>query len=119
MSITLNTKVYNPDVASSKDSIPYVGPGNNVTTVDKIDLFRTAPKPTKDFSGVARSRVRLTRTLTLTSALTPLGQGSVDTAINVPVGASSADVEAMLEDHAAGLAQAWALDLAYKLDLNA
>lgn len=119
MTITVNTKAYVADVASSKDSIPYVGPAQTLSVQDNIHLYRTAPKPTADFSGVARARVKLTRTLTLTGAKTTTGLGTLDLSINVPVGAASADVDSMLSDLAAGLGQTWAQDLAKKLDLTA
>lgn len=119
MSITINTKVYNADAPSSKDSVPYIGPGNSLSSQDKLELSRTFPKEQKDFSGVARSRVKLTRTLTLTNAKTTTGLGIVDVNITAPVGATAADVSALIDDVAAGLAQAWADDLAVKLDIMA
>jgi len=119
MTITVNTKAYNADVPSTPNSVPYNGPAQTLTTTDKIDLSRTAPKPTALFSGVARSRVRIARTLTLTNALTPTGLLTFDLAMNVPVGTAGADVDAALSDLAAGLGQQWAKDLAKQLDISA
>jgi len=114
MTITVNTKVYTADAASSSNSIPYLGVANTITVADRFDLYRTPAKATKLFSGVARARVKLTRTLTLTGALTTTGLATIDCAINVPVGAASADVNSMLSDISAGLGQTWAQNLANK-----
>jgi len=119
MTITVNTKAYVADVASSPNSIPYKGPGATLSNLDQFDLYRTTPKPTKEFSGMARSRVKLSRTLTLTGALTSKGPLTIDVQINVPVGASGTDVDDALDDIAAGLAQTWAQELAKNLDLTA
>jgi hypothetical protein len=118
MTITVNTKAYNADVASSPNSLPYFGPAQTVSVSDKFDLYRTAAKPTKDFSGMARARVKLSRTATLTSALTPTGLATVDCNFSIPVGMASADVDALIADIAAGLAQQWTKDLVKSHDLN-
>jgi hypothetical protein len=119
MTITLNTKAYNADVPSSPNSAPYLGPANTFTTVDKIDLYRTMPKATKEFSGIARSRVKLSRTIALTGALTSSGPLVIDTNYNVPVGAASADVDTALADIAAANGQQWVKDLVKTGDLTA
>jgi len=119
MTITVNTKAYNADIATSPNSLPYVGPSNSLSIVDRIDLARTMPKPTATFSGMARSRIKLVRTLTLTGALTPNGPLTIDVNINVPVGAAGADVDSALSDLAAAFGQQWVKDLAKNLDLNA
>lgn len=118
MPIVVNTKTYVADVPSSKDSIPYVGPSQSLSVQDNFHLYRTAPKPTADFSGVARARVKLARTLTLTGAKTTSGLATLDVMVNIPVGAASADVDSMLSDLSVGLGQSWAQDLAKKLDLT-
>jgi hypothetical protein len=119
MTITLNMKDYVADVPSSPNSAPYLGPGNTFTTTDKLDLYRTMPKATKEFSGIGRSRVKLSRTLTLTDALTPRGPLTIDINMNVPVGASSSDVDTALADIAAAYGQQWVKDLAKTGDLTA
>lgn len=101
MALTINTKVYNKDVASG-NSAKYVGPGHSVASgnVDIISLGRQTPKPTKDFAGVARVDVRLTRTVSTgvdKKANIVLGGGSD----HFPVGASVADMDAALSDYAA------------------
>lgn len=119
MSIVVNTKTYANDVPSSKDSQPYLGPAHTLSIKDKFDLFRTAPRASKEFSGMARSRARLVRTVTLTGALTPTGDITIDVNINVPVGAAGADVDTAMTDFSAALAQSWAKDLAKNLDILA
>jgi hypothetical protein len=119
MTITLNTKAYNADVASSPNSVPYLGPSNTFSVMDKLDLYRTMPKATKEFSGIARSRLKVSRTLTLTGALTATGPLTIDISMNVPVGAASADVDSALADVAAAYAQQWVKDLAKNGDLTA
>lgn len=119
MTITVNEKAYVQDVPSSKDSVPYQGPSATLSVTDRIDLSRTYPKKALNFSGMGRSRIKFTRTLNLTGALTPNGLATIDVAVNIPVGAASADVDALLADVAAGLTQQWAKDLAKNLDLTA
>lgn len=119
MSITVNTKVFNADIPVNRDTVPYIGPNHTLGVLDLIELSRVAPQETKEYSGTARSKVRSVRTLGLTNAKTLTANASVETRMNMPVGASQADVEALLADHAAGLAQQWARDLAYKLDVQA
>jgi hypothetical protein len=119
MTITLNTKAYNADAATSPNSIPYVGPSQTLSVQDNLLLARTPPKPLKTFSGVGRSRVKFARTLTLTGALTPTGLATIDANINVPVGAAGADVDSMLADAAAAFGQQWVKDLAKNLDITA
>jgi hypothetical protein len=64
------------------------------------------PKPTSIFSGVGRTSAKLSRTLTLTGALTPSGVGIVEINVSVPVGAASADIDSLLNDMGAFLASA-------------
>lgn len=119
MTITVNTKAFNADVASSPNSMPYTGPANTLSVTDRIDLYRTPPKASKVFSGVGRSRAKLSRTLTLTGALTTTGLATLDININIPVGAASADVDSLLSDAAAFLGLQSAKDLAKLLDITA
>jgi hypothetical protein len=119
MTITVNTKAYNEDAATSKNSVPYMGPAQSVSVRDQIILARTPPEPNKTYSGTARASARLVRTLTLTGAVTPTGLGTVETICNFPVGSSLADQQAMILDHRTGLGQQWFEDLAVKHDLKA
>jgi hypothetical protein len=97
MALTINTKSFTPD-RYGQDAIGYVGPANTLSVADALQLTRVYPKPTALFSGVGRSSAKLTRTLTLTNALTTTANAIVQINVSVPVGAAAADVEAMLAD---------------------
>lgn len=66
----------------------------------------TSPRPTAAYSGVTRVYCNLTRTLTLTGALTPTGDIAVKIEVMVPVGAASTDIDTALNDMGAFLASA-------------
>jgi len=102
--LTINTKNYNLDTMGANQA-RFVGPAHTFDKVDVVVLTRTAPKPTKDFKGVARADVRLTRTVSTgpdTTANINLGGGLN----SIPVGASTSDVDAALNDYAALLGHA-------------
>jgi hypothetical protein len=77
-----------------------------VSVADDASLSRVAPKPTTTFSGVGRTSAKLTRTHTLTGAITTTGNSIVQINVSVPVGVAGADVDAMLNDMGAFLASA-------------
>lgn len=103
MSLSVNTKTYAPD-SYRPDSVRYVGPLNTVSVKDAMVLARTQPKPTTEFSGVGRTMAKLTRTLPLTGALTPTADGILEINAQIPVGAASADVDALAADVGAWIA---------------
>lgn len=105
MSLSINAKTYTAD-SYAKDSVGYVGPLKTVSIKDDVSLKRTAPKPISTFSGVGRTQAKLTRTLSLTGALTTTGEAIVSIDVSVPVGVASADVDALLNDMGAYLAAA-------------
>lgn len=105
MSLTFNTKTYNAD-KYGVDAVGYVGSAKTLSVKDDLQLSRVAPKPTTTFSGVGRTKAKLTRTLTLTGALTPTGDVIVDINVSAPVGVASADVDAALNDTGALLSGA-------------
>lgn len=105
MSITFNTKTYTGD-SFQKDQVGYIGAAKTVTVKDDFKILRTAPKPTTVFSGLGRTTVKLTRTFTLTGALTPTGDAIVEINVSVPVGYAAADVDAILNDMGALLSGA-------------
>lgn len=105
MALTINAKTYNAD-SYQKDAVGYIGSGKTVTVKDDVRLARTAPKSTSVFSGVGRTQAKMTRTLTLTGALTPTGDAIVAIDVSVPVGFASADVDTLLNDMGAFLASA-------------
>lgn len=105
MALTINAKTFTAD-AIQKDVVGYAGPANTISNKDYVQLSRTAPKPTSSFSGVAKATAKLTRTLTLTGALTPVGDGIVSISFSIPVGAASADIDSMLNDMGSYLSSA-------------
>lgn len=105
MALTINAKTFTAD-SFQKDSVSYIGTGKTVSVKDDVRLARTAPKATAVFSGVGRAQAKMTRTFTLTGALTPTGDAICDINISVPVGYASADVDTMLNDMGAYLASA-------------
>ena len=105
MSLVFNAKTYNAD-SYQKDSVGLIGAAKTVTIKDDVKLSRTAPKPTSTFSGLGRTEAKLTRTLTLTGALTPTGDAIISINVAVPVGYASADVDALLNDFGAFLSGA-------------
>lgn len=105
MSLTINAKTYTAD-RLGLDSVGYIGPLHTMSSLDVMVLGRTPPKPTPTFSGIGRTSGKLSRTLTLTGALTPTGVGSATFNVSIPVGAASADIDAILNDLGAFIASA-------------
>lgn len=97
MPITFNTKTYTADAFTS-DAITYIGAAKTVSVADDLKLSRSAPKPTATFSGIARTGTKLSRTLALTGAASLAGNAIVEVNVSVPVGAASADIDALLND---------------------
>lgn len=97
MTLTVNAKTFTGD-SFQKDSVGYTGPAHTLSSKDYLTLSRVAPKPVENHSGVARAQVKLTRTLALTGALTPNHDGIVTVPVSIPVGAASADIDAILND---------------------
>jgi hypothetical protein len=102
MSLTWNTKVFTAD-QYGVNAVGYVGTTKTLSVKDDLLLKRTAPKPTASFSGVGRISAKLTRTLTITGALTPTGDAICEINVSIPVGFAGADVDALLNDMGAGL----------------
>jgi hypothetical protein len=105
MALTVNAKTFTAD-KFSPDSVGYFGPAHTASVKDDIQVARVAAKPTTVFSGVARTSVKLTRTLTLTGALTPTGEAIVQISMSMPVGSAGADVDSMLNDLGSHLSSA-------------
>lgn len=97
MALTVNTRTYTADSYAANATV-YVGPANTVSVVDQLRLARTSPKPTSEFSGVARTQSKLTKTLTLSGALTPTAPIIIEINASVPVGAAAADVDVAATD---------------------
>ena len=105
MALTINAKHFTAD-SFQKDAVGYIGTGKTVTVKDDVKLARTAPKPTALFSGLGRTSAKMTRTLTLTGALTPTGDVILEISVAVPVGAASGDIDTLLNDMGSFLASA-------------
>lgn len=106
MALTVNAKSYTLDSQNGPNLVGYAGPANTSSVKDKIALGRTLAKPTSVFSGVTRSSGKLTRTLTLTGALTTVGEAILEIKTSIPVGAAAADIDVLLNDMGAYLASA-------------
>lgn len=105
MALVFNSKTYTGD-KFGVDAVGYIGAAKTLTVSDDLLMSRTPAKPTTVFSGVARTQAKMTRTLTLTGALTPTGQAILAINVSVPVGAASADIDALLNDLGAFLSGA-------------
>lgn len=105
MTLAVNVGTYTAD-SFSKDSVSYIGPAKTVSIKDDLKLMRTPPKVSLSFSGLGRTEAKLTRTLTLTGALTPTGDAIISVNVAVPVGYTAANVDTLLDDMAALLASA-------------
>lgn len=105
MSLTINTKVYSADAFAS-DNVGYIGTLKTLTVKDDVNLRRSSPKPSATYSGNGKTFAKMTRTLTLTGALTPTGDAILEIAVQVPVGFSAADVDTLLNDMGSFLSSA-------------
>lgn len=105
MSLTFNTKTYSADKYGT-DAVGYIGAAKTVSVKDDLSLSRVSPKPTTVFSGVSRGTAKLTRTASLTDALTPTADAILQVSGSIPVGMASADIDALLEDLGAWLSGA-------------
>lgn len=97
MSLTFNTKTYTADSFAS-DQVGFIGAAKTVSIKDDLSLARQRPKASAVYSGNGRTRTKLTRTATLTGAITPSGDLLAEFNVQVPVGAAGADVDALLND---------------------
>jgi hypothetical protein len=97
MSLTINAKTFSAD-QYGVNTVGYNGPAHTLSVKDDLLLKRTAPKPNASFSGVGRTSAKLSRTLTLTGALTTTGDAILEISVSVPVGFAGADVDALLND---------------------
>ena len=93
MSLTINAKTFNAD-SYGVNAVGYFGPAHTMTLADDVRLLRVLPKPTVVFSGVGRTSSKLTRTVTLTGALTTSANLIVEINVSAPVGAAGASYPA-------------------------
>lgn len=116
MTITVNTKAYEKDSSLNANAVRYAGPNQTFSKTDAIDLKRTAPKPTKDFAGVARAQLKLSRTLATGAESSAIGLADVN--FSIPVGASDADIDALIADVAGLIQSAAGIAVVKKHDIN-
>lgn len=105
MSLSVNAKTFTAQ-SFAANAVIYDGPAHTLSVKDDIRLVKTAPKPTTTFSGTGKFGIKLTRTHTLTGALTPTGDSILDVSGSIPVGTAGADVDALLNDIGALLSSA-------------
>jgi hypothetical protein len=106
MSLTVNAKTFTLDTYPSSNAAAYVGPAHTLTVKDDLRISRVAAKPTTVFSGVVRWAAKLSRTHTLTGALSTTGDSITEISHSIPVGASTADIDAICADLGAFIASA-------------
>lgn len=97
MALTVNAKTYTGD-GYTANAVTYVGPAHTQTVKDDFKIARVAAKPTSVFSGVTRHSFKLTRTHTLTGALTTVGDSITEWQTSLPVGIAAADVDTICAD---------------------
>lgn len=105
MTLSVNAKNYTGN-NYGVNAVGYIGPSKTSSIKDDMSLKLAVPKPTSTFSGVARTESKLTRTVTLTGALTQSGDAILDINVTIPVGMASADIDTLLNDMGAFLSSA-------------
>lgn len=104
MALTINAKSYVAD-GFSPDSVHFQGPANTTTVKDQFIQKRYATRSkSMSFSGFKKFLLKLARTHTLTGALTPVAEGSVQVLFDLPVGVSDADRDSYCNDLGAYIA---------------
>lgn len=103
MPLIISTKTYTFDTNPTPESARYIGPAQTASVKDNVVLKRQAPKPTKDFAGVARSSEKTTKSVVIDGVTRDL---IAETNFSYPVGADAATVTALRADHSSLLASA-------------
>lgn len=73
----------------------YVGPNHSISARDTLSLYRTQPKPSGNFKGVAKTALKFSedKVVTGTDGLSQLTAPIIgDIAFSIPVGVSNADI---------------------------
>lgn len=117
MALSINTKAYTAD-SYAINSVGYAGPANTMSIKDYVKLYRQAPVAVANFSGVARTEAKLTRTLALTGAATTSHDGIMRVLTSIPVGASATDIDAFCADMGSWIASTAFKDLLKKQLIN-
>lgn len=113
MSLSINAKTYVANGMTAQ-AASYIGPSKTQTIKDDAVLRYTPARASASFSGLGRVSAKLSRTFTLTGALTPYGDMIGDLTFATPVGAAGADIDTFLNDLGAYLASASFKDLVKK-----
>jgi hypothetical protein len=116
MTVTVNTRAYAFDSNPTPDIGRHVGPAQTFEAKDYLDLARTAPKPTATFRGVARSRAKFVRTVTLDDGTK--ADALVEVSSSLPVGMAKADIDLLRDDTGDLLVSSNGDDLFYKHDIS-
>lgn len=103
MALTISTKTYNFDTNPTPDSSKYIGPAKTSTVKDDVLLKRMAPKPTKDFAGVARASEKTVKSVVIAGITRDL---IAETTFSYPAAALQADITALRVDHSSLIASA-------------
>lgn len=98
MSVTLNTKVYSLDSMLSANGSRYAAASSTQSVPDLLDAKRTAPKPTATFAGVQRASMKFHRAVQLNGVAGSYGTAIVEVSVSIPVGATQAAAESILDD---------------------
>lgn len=106
MSLTVNATTYTLDSYVAANAAAYVSPVHTATVKDDIRISRVLAKPTSTFSGVVRQAFKLTRTHTLTGALSTTGESITEITFSIPVGTSTANIDSICADLGAFMASA-------------
>lgn len=105
MSLTVNAKIYTVDSITGH-TFGFQGPANTTLVKDRLVQRAFPAKPTALFSGNTRFAIGVYRSHTLTGAKTAAADGSAKVEFTLPVGISSADVDAYCNDLGAYIASA-------------
>lgn len=114
MAYTINTVVFAP-YRMLPDSNVLASASNSASVTDTVALSRVFPKPTKTDAGVSRPRFKRVKTLTLSDGTKK--DMIIEVSGSVPVGASNADILAVLDDTADSLDLQEVKDLFTALDI--
>lgn len=100
MATVFNTKTYTANQYYGTYVI-YVGPAKTASVKDDLRLAMTPAKASSVYSGNSRVEAKMTRTHTLTGALTPTGESIFRIEASLPVGIAAGDITTLKADMAA------------------
>jgi len=103
MSLTLDAKTYNNDVARTSDIYRYLGPAHTASFNDMVDLYRTAAGDNANGLAKSKGRFKLSRSATdgTDQLLTDL---VVDINVSIPADCVGTEIDSVVDDVAAYMA---------------